>query len=34
MENRSHAHVLGVGTIILKFTSEKTVLLKNVHVTP
>jgi hypothetical protein len=30
MWNRSHAFVLGVGTVILKFTSRKTVLLKNV----
>jgi hypothetical protein len=30
MGNGSHAHVLGVGTVILKFTSGKTVLLKNV----
>jgi hypothetical protein len=30
MGNRSHARVLGVGTVILKFTSGKTVLLKNV----
>jgi hypothetical protein len=29
--NGSHAHVLGLGTVILKFTSGKTVLLKNVH---
>jgi hypothetical protein len=28
--NRSHARVLGVGTVILKFTSGKMVLLKNV----
>jgi hypothetical protein len=34
MGNRSHAHVLGVGTIILKFTSEKMVLLKNVQHVP
>jgi hypothetical protein len=27
----SHAPVLGVGTVILKFTSEKTVLMKNVQ---
>jgi hypothetical protein len=32
MGNESHARVLSVGTIILKFTSGKTVLLKNVHV--
>jgi hypothetical protein len=31
MGNKSHARVLGVGTVILKFTSEKTVLLKNMH---
>jgi len=31
MENDSHARVLGVGMIILKFTSEKTVLMKNVQ---
>jgi hypothetical protein len=30
MGNGSHAHVLGVGTVILKFTLGKTVLLKNV----
>jgi hypothetical protein len=30
MGNGSHVHVLSVGTIILKFTSGKTVLLKNV----
>jgi hypothetical protein len=30
MGNGSHAHVLGVGTIILKFNSGYTVLLKNV----
>ena len=30
MGNRSHARVLGVGTVILKFTSGKTGLLKNV----
>jgi hypothetical protein len=29
MENGSRAHVLGAGTVNLKFTSEKTVLLKN-----
>jgi hypothetical protein len=32
--NESHARVLGVGTIILKFTSGKTVLLKNVQHVP
>ena len=31
MGNGSHAHVLGVGTVILKFTSGKTVLMKNVR---
>ena len=31
MGSRSHARVLGVGTVNLKFTSEKTVQLKNVH---
>jgi hypothetical protein len=31
MGNGSHARVLGIGTIILKFTSVKTVLLKNVQ---
>jgi hypothetical protein len=34
MGNRSHARVLGVGTIILKFTSGNTVLLKNVQYVP
>jgi hypothetical protein len=34
MENGSHAHVLGVDTVILKFTSRKTVLLKNVQHVP
>jgi hypothetical protein len=34
MGNGSHACVLGVGTIILKFTSGKTVLLKNVQHVP
>jgi hypothetical protein len=34
MWNKSHARVLGVGTIILKFTSTKTVLLKNVQHVP
>jgi hypothetical protein len=29
MGNGSHACVLGVGTVILKFTSRITVLLKN-----
>jgi hypothetical protein len=29
--NRSHARILGVGTVIPKFTSVKTVLLKNVQ---
>ena len=32
--NGSHARVLGVGTVILKFTSGKTVLMKNVHHVP
>ena len=32
--NGSHARVLGVGTVILKFTSEKMVLLKNVQHVP
>jgi hypothetical protein len=31
MGNRSHVRVLGVGTVILKFTLGKTMLLKNVH---
>ena len=34
MGNGSHARVLGAGTIVLKFTSEKTVLLKNVQHVP
>jgi hypothetical protein len=34
MGNGSHACVLGVGTVILKFTSGKTVLLKNVQHIP
>jgi hypothetical protein len=34
MRNRSHARVLGVGTVILKFTSGKTVLLKNMQHVP
>jgi hypothetical protein len=35
MGNSSHARVLGVGTVVLKFTSRKTVLLENVqHVPP
>ena len=34
MENSSYAHVLDVGTVVLKFTSGKTVLLKNVHHVP
>jgi len=34
MANSSHARVLGVGTIILKFTSGKTVLMKNVQHVP
>ena len=34
MGNRSHAFVLGVGTVNLKFTSEKTMQLKNVQYVP
>jgi len=34
MGNRSYTCVLGVGTVILKFTSGKTVLLKNVQHVP
>jgi predicted RNA-binding protein YlxR (DUF448 family) len=34
MENGSRAHVLGAGTVNLKFTSGKTVLLKNVKHVP
>jgi hypothetical protein len=34
MGNESHARVLGVGTVILKFTSRKTMLLKNVQRVP
>jgi hypothetical protein len=34
MGNRSHARVLGVGTVILKFTLGKTMLLKNVQHVP
>jgi hypothetical protein len=34
MGNGSHARVLGVGTVILKFTSGKMVLLKNVQHVP
>ena len=34
MGNGSRAHVLGVGTVTLKFTSGKTVLLKNVQHVP
>ena len=34
MGNGSHACVLGVGTVILKFTLGKTVLLKNVQHVP
>jgi hypothetical protein len=34
MENRSHARVLDVGTVILKFTSKKMVLLKNMQHVP
>jgi hypothetical protein len=32
--NGLHARVLGVGTIVLKFTSGKTVLLKNMQYVP
>ena len=34
MGNRSHARVLGVGTVNLKFTSGKTMQLKNVQHVP
>jgi hypothetical protein len=34
MGNGSHACVIGVGTVILKFTSGRTVLLKNVQHVP
>jgi hypothetical protein len=34
MGNRSHARVLGVGTVILRFTSGKTMLLKNMQHVP
>jgi hypothetical protein len=34
MGNGSHTHVLGAGTVVLKFTSGKTVLLKNVQHVP
>jgi hypothetical protein len=34
MENGSHARVLSVGTIVLKFTSGKTMLLKHVQHVP
>jgi hypothetical protein len=34
MGNGSYARVLGVGTVIVKFTSEKTMLLKNVQHAP
>ena len=34
MENESHARVLGVGTVVLKFTSGKMVLLKNMQHVP
>ena len=34
MGNRSHARVLGVGTVNLKFTSGKTVQLKNMQHVP
>jgi hypothetical protein len=34
MGNGSHVRVLGVGTVNLKFTSGKTVLLKNMQHVP
>ena len=34
MGNGSHARVLGIGMVILKFTSGKTVLMKNVQHVP
>jgi hypothetical protein len=34
MGNGSHARVLGVGTVVLKFTSGNTVLLKHVQHVP
>jgi hypothetical protein len=34
MWNESHVHVLGVSTVILRFISGKTVLLKNVQHVP
>ena len=34
MGNGAHARVLGVGTVTLKFTSGKTILLKNVQHVP
>ena len=34
MGNGSHACILGAGTVVLKFTSKKTVLLKNVQHVP
>ena len=34
MGNGSHARVLGAGTVVLKFTSGKTVLIKNVQNVP
>jgi hypothetical protein len=34
MGNRSHAHVHGVGSVILNLTSGKTVLLKHVQHVP
>ena len=34
MGNRLHARVLGVGTVNVKFTSGKTVQLKNVQHVP
>jgi hypothetical protein len=34
MGNSSHARILGVGTVVLKFTSDKMVLLKHVQHVP
>jgi hypothetical protein len=34
MGNGAHAHVLGVGTVTMKFTSGKTIQLKNVQHVP
>jgi len=34
MGNGSHARVLGIGTFILKFTSAKAVLMKNMQYVP